>query len=203
MKPVLILAACLATAALPALAAPVQPPKPAASAVDPKHCTWEWKTGAGIGVWTERCALDTGLWQLKFRDDLPGFALTIDGEDAGAVIHVFTKPADKDISAILPELRKRGFIPDDNECVFQTAGDYAGKPRGTQSFLEIVPTGKRKAAYDATPNDEIPDPPCGDYGTDPDGIRFFLADSAHPDRIVYLNLGQDGTMFDATTVTLE
>jgi hypothetical protein len=30
-----------------------------------------------------------------------------------------------------------------------------------------------------------------------------MTEAAHPDRVVYVNLGQDGTMFDPKTITLE
>ena len=49
----------------------------------------------------------------------------------------------------------------------------------------------------------MPDPPCGDYGVNPDGISYFLTDSAHPDKVIYLNRGQDGTLFDPATLTIE
>ena len=199
------LSACLATIALPALAAPVQPPQPTTSTI-PGKCTWHWQTGAGLGVWTERCEAN-GVWELTYRADLPGFALTIDGAESGAVIHVFQKPAGADIAAILPELRKRGLIPDDDECIFAPVSDetllgIAPLPPGRSAF-EIVPMGKRKATLDATPADEVPEPPCGEYGWGPEGVRYFITDRAHPSAVVYLNLCQDGTMFDPATVTLE
>lgn len=180
-----------------------RPPQPAHSAVDDKLCTWEWKEGGGLGLWAERCKLDTGLWELTFKPDLPGFVLTIDGEDLQTVLQVFRKPADAPIDAILPELVKRGYTLA-TECAFEPADlSYIPKPPAGQSFYEIVPTGKRKADFDALPDNEVPDPPCGDYGTAPDGIQYFMIEAAHPDRAVFVNLGQDGTMFDPNTLTME
>ena len=185
-----------------ALAPPAfaQPPQPTHS-TDAEKCHWAWKTGGGLGVWAERCALDTGLWEIEARDDLPGFVLTIDGSEETTVLQVFGKAADADVSAILPALRQQGSIPDDDDCVFAPAG--ARPAAGTLAFFEIMPTGARKAAFDATPADDIPDPPCGDYGWSTHGIRYFMTDSRHPDRVVYIDTGQDGLMFDDTTVTLE
>jgi hypothetical protein len=197
MKAVAILAAVLAVLVLPAAA---QPPQPSYS-TDPDKCTWSWKTGTGLGAWTERCAMN-GVWEPVFRPGVPELALTVGGDDAGTVLQLFQKPADGDISAILPELRKRGYIPDDNDCVFQPASQDAGLPAKGQAFFEIMPTGARKAAFDATPADEVPDPPCGEYGFDPDGLRYFVTDSAHPAAVLYMNLGQDGTLFDPATVTV-
>jgi hypothetical protein len=186
---------------LPVLPALAQPAQPTESMVDAAKCQWEWKEGGGIGVWAERCALDTGLRELKFDESLPGFVLTVDGKDGETVLQLFKKPADADIAAILPELRQRGHIPDDDLCVFQPAA-IRPAPR-TLAFFDIQPTGARKEAFEATPPDEIPEPPCGDYGWSTHGGRYFMTDIRHPGSVVYLNEGQDGMMFDPKTVTIE
>ena len=198
MRALIIAACCLPALGLPALS---QPSQPVESAVDATRCQWQWKEGGGIGVWAERCALESGVWELKFREDLPGFVLTVDGEAGETVLQLFTKPAEADTSAILPELRQRGHIPDDDLCVFEPAAVRAA-PR-TIAFFDIRPTGARKAAFEATPQDEVPEPPCGDYGWSTHGVRYFMTDIGHPESVVYINTGQDGMMFDARTVTIE
>jgi hypothetical protein len=188
----------VSTLAVPAYSQPTQPEQ---SLVDPAKCRWEWKKGGGIGVWAERCALDTGVWELQFQSDLPGFVLTVDGKTDQTVLQVFKKPADADISAILPILRERGYIPDDEFCVFKPAS-IRPVPR-TVALFDIRPIGARKAALDATPSDEVPEPPCGDYGWSTHGERYFMTDIGHPEIVVYINTGQDGMMFDPTTVTIQ
>lgn len=197
MRMLLAIASGIVCLAVPASA---QPPQPTTS-TDPDHCRWEWMTGAGLGVWAEHCDLQTGVWALRADPALPGFVLTIDGNDEVTVLQVFGKPPAADIAAILPELRQRGYIPDDDECVFAPA-DIRPAAR-TVAFYDIQPTGSRKAAFEATPEDEVPEPPCGDYGWSTHGVRYFMTDSRFPDRVVYVNTGQDGLMFDPQTVTLE
>ena len=127
--------------------------------------------------------------------------LTVDGEAEGTILQVFDKPADADVSAILPALRAKGYIPDDDDCVFEPAA-IRPAPR-TIAFYEIKPIGARKEAFDATPEDEVPEPPCGEYGWGTHGVRYFFTDTRFPERVIYVNTGQDGTMFDDTTITLE
>jgi len=198
MKFPLLLALC--AVALPLAAAHAQPSMPTESTV-PDQCQWLWKSGAGVGIWAERCDLDTGLWEPRFEPALPGFVLTIDGKDEGTILQVFDKPADAEISAILPTLRAKGYIPNDDECVFEPA-EIRAAPR-TIAFFEIKPTGSRLEAFEATPEDEVPEPPCGDYGWSTHGVRYFFTDTRFPERVIYVDIGQDGTMFDATSITLE
>lgn len=197
MRSLPLLALCIAAFALPALA---EPPRPGHS-TDAARCDWQLMRGGGLAVWAERCTFDTGVWVPKFDEALPGFVLTVDGETVDTILHVFSKPAEAPVSTLLPELRRRGLIPDDEDCVFEPAA-IRSAPR-TLAFFHIMPRGKRKEAFDATPRDEVPEPPCGDYGWSTHGTRYFLTDVAHPGRVLYVNTGQDGMMFDETTVTLE
>lgn len=202
MRFALRLAACLACLAVPALAA-AAPPQPAKSMVDEEKCDWEWLSGGGIGVWAERCTLPTGAWKLEYREATRGFVLTIDGKDEVVVLQRFDKGPDQRVNGILPALRAGGYIPNDDECVFQTAAEIPNPVPGVLAFFEITPIGNRKAAFDATPADEIPEPPCPDYGWSTHGTRYFVTDTGFPDRVIYVNTGQDGLMFDPSTVTME
>jgi hypothetical protein len=78
----------------------------------------------------------------------------------------------------------------------------AGPAPRTRALFEIMPTGSRLAALEATPDDEIPEPPCGEYGWSTHGTRYFVTDVAHPDKVIYIDIGQDGMMFDQTSVSL-
>jgi hypothetical protein len=203
-------AAGLAVLSLPAIAA--EPPKPAFS-TDAAKCTWEWRTGglAGggtVGIWGETCKFDTGTFEPVFNPELPGFTLTVNGAPQETVVQLFTKSDEADISAVLPDLRRQGFIPDDEDCIFmpatqETLATIAPPPETTRGYYEIMPTGDRLAALDATPDDEVPEPPCGEYGWSTHGVRFFMTDIEAPGTVAYFNLGQDGTMIAPTSLVLE
>ena len=67
---------------------------------------------------------------------------------------------------------------------------------------QVVPVGKRKEAFDSVVQTEVPEPPCGELGYRVDLIGFFMVNDANPDRVLYVNLGQDGTMIDINSITL-
>jgi hypothetical protein len=165
---------------------------------DLKACRWVWSQGQGIGVWTEECSFDNGQWTVSYDAANDWFALTVNGENPYPVLRHFRLTAGLD--GLLAELKSKGLVLNDAECVFQPASDQP-VPRGWPAF-EIVPVGQRKAAFDALPNDEVPEPPCGELGMVVDFTGFFMTQPQFPDRAVYVNLGQDGTMFDAGSVTL-
>lgn len=177
-----------------------RPPKPATQ-TDPA-CTWVWKSGGGVGLWTEACKLKTGDWGVDWNASEKRFELKVDATVTSTVVQVFKKDPDAPISSLLPELKARGFIADDKECEFQPLEDGGIDAAGRQLY-DIQPTGRRLEAFNATPKDEVPEPPCGDYAWSTHGTRTFRIDAKHPDAVIYVDEGQDGTMIAPATITFE
>ena len=141
--------------ALPASGAPMP-----FYSTDKSSCAWSWKTGRGIGLWTEDCTFDTGRWDVAYDEANDLFALRVDAGNSFPVLRQFRKNGGPE--ALLPELKAKGLVLDDAECVFEKA---AGQPvpKGWTAW-QVMPTGKRKEAF-AQPSDEIPEPPCGELGS--------------------------------------
>jgi len=165
-----------------------------------KECEWSWKTGGGIGVWTENCKFETGNWRVDYDEAHDYFSLRVDESEPFPVLRLFRKKPEEGLDTLLTGFRAKGLIPGDEECRFQPAANDQKIPGW--SFWEIMPVGKRKEAFDALPKDEVPEPPCGDIGYAVDYVGFFMIPDGHPDRVLYVNLGQDGTMFDPFTISI-
>lgn len=169
-------------------------------ATDKQNCTWQWKAGKGIGIWSEDCKFDTGEWAVNYDEANDLYALSVDGGDPFPVLRQFRKGAEEGPEALLPALRKAGLVPDNPECVFAPTTDHQAPPGW--SLWQIVPTGKLKEDYEKQLSVEVPDPPCGDVGMSADSISFFMIPEAQKDRVLYVNLGQDGTLFDPFSIKL-
>ena len=175
------------------------PPQPFFQ-TDADNCKWSWKTGTGIGLWAEDCKFEGGSYLMTYDQGKDSFVVGAEGSDAYEVVRQFHKKADEGPDALLPGFKAKGLIPNDDECKFEKS-DVA-KGFGDWTIYEIKPSGKRKADYEAVPSGELPDPPCGDLGLAVDYLGYFMISAAHPDRVIYLDLGQDTPMFDPTSITL-
>ena len=165
---------------------------------DKTNCSWTWKQGKGVGLWTEQCRFDSGLWDVVYDPDKDLFALRVDAGEPYPVLRQFRKEGGA--VALLADLKARGLVLDDAECVMaQVSGQPL--PQGWTTY-QVVPTGQRKAAFDSVVQVEIPEPPCGELGYRVDLIGFFMVNDATPDRVLYANLGQDGTMIDLASIRL-
>ena len=167
-------------------------------ATDKKACQWHWAQGRDMGLWTERCRFDTGLWEVTYDAAQDLFALSVDRGQPYRVLQQFRAA---NAVALLPELKAKGLVLDDAECVMAQVADQP-VPEGWTAY-QVVPTGKRKEAFDSVVQIEVPDPPCGELGYRVDSIGFFMAREGAPGRVFYANLGQDGTMIDLASLTLK
>jgi hypothetical protein len=150
-----------------------------------------------IDAWS--CALPTGRWHLRAEPGLPGFALWIDDTRQETVVHALPRAAGAPLSSVVAALARAGLVPADDCVMLRTRRHVA--PRGARAY-EIRPTGARLAALLGTPRDEVPEPPCGEYGWSTHGVRGFVVDPRRPQWVVYLNQGQDGMLFDPATLVV-
>ena len=162
-------------------------------------CQWHGLEAGPLRVRVEECRHATGHWRVRHDPALPGLALWRDGERVQTVLHWLRKPESQGLESVMAQLQAGGHVPPGDDCVFRPVPGPAVPP-GTQRH-EIRPAGQRLKAFEATPKDEIPDPPCGAYGWSTHGVRYFLTDARQPGWVLFVDLGQDGTQVDPASIT--
>ena len=166
---------------------------------DRTACSWVWRQGSDLGLWTETCKFDTGLWGVTYDDKDNRFALRVNDGEPYTVLQEFREPGGP--PALLAELKRQGLVLDDDQCQMAQVSDQPAPPGWTA--WQVVPTGKMKEAFDKQVQVEIPEPPCGRLGYAVDSVGFFMVKDDTPGRILYANLGQDGTMIDLASIRLK
>lgn len=174
------------------------PPVAATTATASEPCVAEQFQVGNLTVGGRSCRYATGRWHLRVESALPGLALWRDDTRVDTVLQLFPRKPGEPISAILPALRAQGAIPNDAECILMPA-PMGPAPR-TVTHYQVRPIGERLRRLEATPKDEIPDPPCGNYGASTHGVRYFIDDLREPRWVVYVNEGQDGTLVDPRSI---
>lgn len=157
-----------------------------------KGCVWEKFSNASVGLeaWVERC--DYGFRKIDFVAQ--GRSLAIRYSDGGApenVVDVIDRlPGESGEAAV-----KRIFAAHTEKalaarCIarpFQGMTARKDVKRFTFVLKKPVPT----------PEGDVPEPPCGEWGDSPDGIQYF---EVHPTKIFFVRVGQDIPLFDEQTL---
>jgi hypothetical protein len=187
------------------LANPAWARKDAPSRAPVPGCKWEKLDNADVGLaaWAQRCDFGFRKIDLFWK----GNAIMIrysDGGEPSALIEVIDLDAGESIQAGI----RRIFAAHTADtalvarCVL--APYTAQKPPAGSKRYTFVPDAALKKELDAKadPN-EVPDPPCGDWGDAPDGIQYFEAQPASAARkVLFVRVGQDEPLFDEKTLRL-
>ncbi|TPL57008.1 hypothetical protein FJ942_13405 [Mesorhizobium sp. B2-4-2] len=184
-----------------AISAVARADEPAPSRPPIDKCAWERLTDktVGLAAWVQRC--DFGFRQIHF--EFAGEALAVKYSDGGAadpLVEVFDiKPGETAEAALQRLFLEKTDNAVGARCVLApyTEGTVpAGVKRYT--FSPDATYAKELKAL-ADPN-EVPEPPCGDWGEMPDGIQYFEIPAGAAQKLLFVRIGQDEPLFDEQTL---
>ena len=170
-----------------------------------KGCKWERVSDktAGFAAWVERCDYGTRKIHLFIK----GHALMQQYSDGGAtadtLIESFALQPNETTDA---GVRRVYFAHTTkairDKCVM--APYTPDKAPAGMKRLTFVPNARYEKLLKAKqdPN-EVPDPPCGDWGMAPDGQQYFAVwPTSAVRRVLFVRVGQDTPLFDEMTLQL-
>lgn len=164
---------------------------------DSHNCSWHWREGGGIGLWAETCRFNDARWQVVWDDDLAAFVTKNDDTVIGLAVQAFTLSGGASIATLSETLVEAGSLDANHACIWQTS---ALRPAPRTIVFHIL-TPMDQAALRPTVSGDIPDPACGPYGASTHGVRYFMTDLRLPDRVVFVEEGQERPMFDPLSIT--
>lgn len=196
--PALLLAGLLA---LPAAA--VDESRPSRPPV--KGCAWEKMTSEALGLeaWVQRC--DFGFRKIDFVFEKNSLAIRYSdgGGKTDPLVDVFDLQGDEriqpGIKRIFAERAKPHLV---TRCILVA---YRGEkpPAGVERYSVVPNRGYKKELSRRATRDEVPAPPCGDFGDAPDGVRYWEAQPRTGARkVLFVRVGQDEPLFDEKTLRL-
>ena len=169
-----------------------------------KDCAWEKVSSAAVGLaaWVQRC--DYGFRKIDFLFQKTSLAIRYsDGGAPEPLVDVFDlRPGESPEAGVRRLFLERAPRDVARRCVLAPYRDSKA-PAGIRR-LTFVPDGAYRKELDRKQSpDEVPDPPCGDWGDAPDGIQYF---EIHPGsaarRVLFVRVGQDEPLFDEQTLRL-
>ncbi|MER9741010.1 hypothetical protein [Mesorhizobium sp. M0187] len=199
MRPIVWICTLFASATISA-AARADEPAPSRPPID--KCVWEKLADKTIGLaaWVQRC--DFGFRQIHF--EFVGNALAIKYSDGGApdpLVEVFDiKSGETAEAAVLRLLLEKTDKSGSARCVL-TPYTEGTVPTGVKLYT-FSPDAAYPIELKALANDEVPEPPCGDWGEMPDGIQYFEAPAGEGRRVLFVRAGQDEPLFDDQTLRM-
>lgn len=174
-------------------------PVPSRQPID--KCVWEKLTDKTIGLvaWAQRC--DSGFRQIHF--EFVGNALAIKYSDGGApdpLVEVLDiQPGETAEAAMRRLFLEKTDKAVSARCVLApyTEGTV---PAGVKRYTFSPDAAYAKELKAQADPDEVPEPPCGDWGEMPDGIQYFEVPAGEGHKLLFVRVGQDEPLFDEQTL---
>ena len=192
---------------MPGTATSLQHPSRAAE----KGCSWEKFSDAKLGLdaWVQRC--DFGSRKIDFV--AVGRSLAQRYSDSTGAPELVVAVLDLDPAETPEHGIQRIFAARTEkkraaQCLlapFHDSGGLVGaEPAGVKRYTFLPNAALARALKaKADPND-VPEPACGAWGDDPDGIQYFEAQSASTTlhKVLFVRVGQDEPLFDEASLRL-
>jgi hypothetical protein len=179
-------------------------PKGGPSRAPVKGCAWEKLSDAKLGLeaWVQRC--NFGFRKIDFLFTAGSLAVrTSDGGGPDPLVDVLDLLPDETpesgVKRLFAARTEKGLV---NRCVMAAYRDTKAPP-GVKRFTFVPSVAYQKELNARADPNEVGDPPCGKWGTAPDGIQYFEAQPASGARkVLFVRVGQDEPLFDEKTLRL-
>ncbi|WP_292136341.1 hypothetical protein [Mesorhizobium sp.] len=90
--------------------------------------------------------------------------------------------------------------PDANKLLNPTPYTEGAAPAAVRRYTFSRDAAYAKKLKAVASLDEIPEPPCGDWGEMPDGIQYFEVPAGEGRKLLFVRIGQHEPLFDEQTL---
>lgn len=153
---------------------------------------WKSLSGAGLTLQVQ----ESEEIRLIADPSLPGIVLVKNGNATPeTLIRIFSLP-EKDINDVIRFLEKTSNWDKKQSCKFLEV--KSGRD-GVRRFL-MVPDGDYAADIEMQMRSEPVPSTCNGWGTGNSGTRYFEIYDSHPDKAVFVEIGQEAPLFDENSI---
>ena len=193
--------------AAPSAASGAHPTKPSRPAE--KGCKWEKFSDASLPLeaWVQRC--DFGARKIDFvavKNSLAQRWSDGNGAPDPLVDVLDLKPGETPEAGIRRLFDERTDKKLAAQCVLSAYRESGKKktPAGVKRYTFLPNAALAKALKVKADPDDVPDPPCGNWGYAPDGIQYWEAQpESSVAKVLFVRVGQDTPLFDEATLHLK
>lgn len=155
---------------------------------------WTELAGAGLRLKAQRNA----TIRLMADPSIPGIVMVRDGDDAPRVLIRVFDLKNNDINDVKGTLEKSERWDSSQTCKFkQIRSDRDGVRR-----YALTPDGEYARQVEALMAKEPVPQTCSGWGMGNSGSRYFEIHDAHPDKALFVEIGQDAPLFDENSIEL-
>lgn len=153
---------------------------------------WRKLSGAGLTLWAQ----ENAYIRLIADSSLPGIVMVREGDSTPhPLIRIFDLP-DNDINDIIETLSESENWDKWQTCQFE---ELKSGRKDIRRFV-LRPSGDYAAKVEAEVKTAPVPATCNGWGIGNSGMRYFEIHASHPDKAVFVEIGQDAPLFDENSI---
>ncbi len=164
-------------------------------------CKWEKlrDANAGLEAWVMRCS---GKVKSDFAMDGSKLMMRVPGEAPFWVVQVIDlRPGETAKQGLRRFFDAHTAKALGARCLLAPYTEGEKPPPGVTRYTFVADAALKKELEAKNPPGDIPDPPCGDFGDQPDFVQYYEVHEGAR-RVLLVNAGQDDPLFDEKTLRI-
>lgn len=154
--------------------------------------SWKKLSGIGLNLWVQ----ESESIRLIADSSLPGIVMVRKNDTIPhGLIRIFDLP-NKDINDVIKVLEKTENWDKEQTGKFEEVKSERDKVR---RFI-LVPDGDYASKIEMLMKSEPVPAPCNGWGVGNSGRRYFEIHDSHPDKAIFVEIGQEAPLFDENTI---
>lgn len=154
---------------------------------------WMQVKGCGLSFWAQY----NGQIRIMVDPAIPGVVMVREGDAVPHRVMQLFSLKSRSIDDVITSLRQQPGWDETQTCVFK---EVKSSRSGIHRYV-LTPSGEYARKMEQVMKEEPVPSTCSGWGVGNSGMRYFEVHDSHPDKAIFVEIGQDAPLFDENSIS--
>lgn len=154
---------------------------------------WMQVKGCGLSFWAQY----NGQIRIMVDPAIPGVVMVREGDAVPHRVMQLFSLKSRSIDDVITSLRQQPGWDETQTCVFK---EVKSSRSGIHRYV-LTPSGEYARKMEQVMKEEPVPSTCNGWGVGNSGMRYFEVHDSHPDKAIFVEIGQDAPLFDENSIS--
>lgn len=154
---------------------------------------WMQVKGCGLSFWAQY----NGQIRIMVDPAIPGVVMVREGDAVPHRVMQLFSLKSRSIDDVITSLRQQPGWDETQTCTFK---EVKSSRSGIHRYV-LTPSGEYARKMEQVMKEEPVPSTCNGWGVGNSGMRYFEVHDSHPDKAIFVEIGQDAPLFDENSIS--
>lgn len=154
---------------------------------------WMQVKGCGLSFWAQY----NGQIRIMVDPAIPGVVMVREGDAVPHRVMQLFSLKSHSIDDVINSLRQQPGWDETQTCTFK---EVKSSCSGIHRYV-LTPSGEYARKMEQVMKEELVPSTCNGWGVGNSGMRYFEVHDSHPDKAIFVEIGQDAPLFDENSIS--